>query len=543
MARNLVADEIFAAMSDQLLGEQVLVLFHYDDFDRLAGNRVGNADSAHFQHAGVQRDDILDFIGIDVEAGDEDHVLLAVDNAHIAPVVDGRYIARAQKAVGSEDFGGFVRTPPIATHYLWAFDAEFSGFADRQFIAFIVADRNIGMRQRYADRAIKGLEIERVDDGGGRGFGEAIAFNQDRSRDGKPAIRHRLLHRHAAAHHDFQLGEIESAEGGVVEQRIEQGVHADQGGERMFCQRLDEAGDVAGIGDQQAARAEPEEDQATHRQGEYVVERQGDDDDLGALFDERPHPRVALLQIGDEIAMREFGAFRRAGRAAGILQQSQIVRPEIDRPQRRPPAKAQGFGKRNRVFQVEARRRALHIFDDEINKLGAGRAEQVADPHGDDMPHGRAIDDLSQCAGEILQDDNGFRLGIAQLMLEFARAIERVDIDDDIAGAERAKEGDRILQQVGRHQRHPRAARQFGDVLQIGAESLRQLAQPRKGERRAHADKGRPVGKSRRALFEKVAQRAKCADVDLRVHAFRIFRKPYPFHSALLFFLILVIAP
>ena len=46
--------------------------------------RVRHADHGAFQHAGMARDHFLDLVRIDVEAGDEDHVLLAVDDLGVA---------------------------------------------------------------------------------------------------------------------------------------------------------------------------------------------------------------------------------------------------------------------------------------------------------------------------------------------------------------------------------------------------------------------------------------------------------------------------
>ncbi len=45
---------------------------------------VRHADRGDFQHARMQRDDLLQLVRIDVEAGDEDHVLLAVDDLGVA---------------------------------------------------------------------------------------------------------------------------------------------------------------------------------------------------------------------------------------------------------------------------------------------------------------------------------------------------------------------------------------------------------------------------------------------------------------------------
>ena len=87
-----------------------------------------------------------------------------------------------------------------------------------------------------------------------------------------------LLHRHAAAERQDQRLEVELAEILVVEQRVEQRVEAREDVERVLLQFLDEARNVARIGDQDVLRALLHAHQRVHRQREDVVERQRADD-------------------------------------------------------------------------------------------------------------------------------------------------------------------------------------------------------------------------------------------------------------------------
>ena len=70
-------------------------------------------------------------------------------------------------------------------------------------------------------------------------------------------------------------------------------------------------------------------------------------------------------------------------------------------------------------------------------------------------------EDLRESRGEILQDDDGLGAGIVQLMFELARRIERIAVHHRVAGAQRAEQRDRVLQDVGHHQRDARALRKF----------------------------------------------------------------------------------
>ena len=58
---------------------------------------------------------------------------------------------------------------------------------------------------------------------------------------------------------------------------------------------------------------------------------------------------------------------------------------------------------------------------------------------------------------EIFQDDDGFGARVVQLVLQLARGIQRIDVDDGIAGAQHGGDRDRILQHVRHHDRHARA--------------------------------------------------------------------------------------
>ena len=62
-------------------------------------------------------------------------------------------------------------------------------------------------------------------------------------------------------------------------------------------------------------------------------------------------------------------------------------------------------------------------------------------------------DHLLQRTGEVLDDDDGLGAGILQLVLEFARRVQRIDVDHCHAGAQDADQRHRVLQQIGTHDR------------------------------------------------------------------------------------------
>jgi hypothetical protein len=150
-----------------------------------------------------------------------------------------------------------------------------------------------------------------------------VALDQGRAGDLLPALGHRLLHRHAAADSGFHAAEVELGELRIVEQCVEQRV--DAADHRVLVPRefLHEARDVARIGDQHVLAADHHHHQAVHREREDMVERQRGDDHRPPGH-RRLQPGRVLQQRRDDIAVREDGALRDTGGAAGVLQESDV---------------------------------------------------------------------------------------------------------------------------------------------------------------------------------------------------------------------------
>ena len=65
-------------MSDDLrVSERGIRGLHDEEPDRFAGLLVGHADAGAFGHTQAGSDHRFDLVGIDVESGDQHHVLLA----------------------------------------------------------------------------------------------------------------------------------------------------------------------------------------------------------------------------------------------------------------------------------------------------------------------------------------------------------------------------------------------------------------------------------------------------------------------------------
>ena len=75
---------------------------------------------------------LLDLVRIDVEAGDQDHVLHPVDDLHLPVGQHHRHVAGAEVAVRRHDLRGLVRPLPVAGHDLRTLHAQLAPLAERQ---------------------------------------------------------------------------------------------------------------------------------------------------------------------------------------------------------------------------------------------------------------------------------------------------------------------------------------------------------------------------------------------------------------------------
>ena len=82
---------------------------------------------------------------------------------------------------------------------------------------------------------------------------------------------------------------------------------------------------------------------------------------------------------------------------------------------------------------------------DEIDDRPSGQAQLVARASDDDGPDRRALDRLFERLREVFQHHDRFRARIDELMMELARGVERVAVDDDIAAAQGPEHSNRIL--------------------------------------------------------------------------------------------------
>jgi len=99
-----------------------------------------------------------------------------------------------------------------------------------------------------------------------------------------------------------------------------------------------------------------------------------------------------------------------------------------------------------------------HVPDREVDEPPLPKTKQVTRSHQHDVPDIGPVDDIRQCAGEVLQDQDRLRPRIAELVLELPRRVQGVHVDDRETCAKNGGDRHHVLGQVGHHQRDTGAA-------------------------------------------------------------------------------------
>jgi hypothetical protein len=170
------------------------------------------------------------------------------------------------------------------------------------------------------------------------------------------------------------------------------------------------------------------------------------------------------------------------------------------------------------------------VLQDEVHDERLREAQQVAELRRDDGLHAGLPDDLLERVGEVLEDHDRFRSRVVELVLELARRVERVAVDDHHPGAQHAEERDRVLQRVGHHERDARALLEAGAILQPGCEIAREPVELGEREGRIHARERRERCETLAALHENVADAREFVGVDLGRNPRRVRLEPDFFH-------------
>ncbi len=225
----------------------------------------------------------------------------------------------------------------------------------------------------------------------------------------------------------------------------------------LVLQGLDEARDVARIGDQQLASADPRHQQRADREREDVIERQ-----------RRHHHMVRRARRRTGASRPRTGArWRpRCGGAAMAPLATPVVPPVYCRNAMSSGETATGLRlalrtlrddglEGDRLRQLERLHRLLHVPRNQIDDR-ALEAEQIAGrrPATTRSSFSSGSASCTVCR-EVLEHEQEACAGILELMGELARRVERVDVDHGAAGQQDAEQDRRIGHHVRQHDRDP----------------------------------------------------------------------------------------
>ena len=346
-----------------------------------------------------------------------------------------------------------------------------------------------------------------------------------------PALRHSPLHRHASRDCELELREIDRLEARRIQQAVVEGVDAGHYGEAELGDSLDEGRYVARIGDEHVERAVLHPGETIRDERKDMVERQRGDEDFTTRLELSADPGRSLLEIGDHVAVTQHGAFGDAGRAAGVLQEREVPAAGRGGPQGLPCSFLEGTRERDRARQPERGHQLLHPPHHEIDQRRFREAESIPHADEDHVLNLGASDDLGEGVREVLDDDDGPRARVVELVFEFARGVERVGVDDGEAGEQHAEDRDRVGEQIRHHDRDA-VARVEAEPLQVSGECPRPLVHLAVRDGDVEVRVGRPVGEAPHALLVQRHDRFVGVDVRLGRHSRRITPEPNLFHAA-----------
>src|SRR5581483_9471907 len=147
-------------------------------------DRIRLPDRGAVHDRGVRGERLLDLARVHLEAGDDDHLLLAVDDRVVAVLVDGRDVAGVQPAVADRRLR-LVGTVVVAVHELRAAQYELARLADAELPLprLAVDDLALDVRVRDPDRPdlLLPLPVERVAVRDRRRLGEAVPLDEIRA--------------------------------------------------------------------------------------------------------------------------------------------------------------------------------------------------------------------------------------------------------------------------------------------------------------------------------------------------------------------------
>ncbi len=192
-----------------------------------------------------------------------------------------------------------------------------------------------------------------------------------------------------------------------------------------------------------------------HREGEAqresvgVEHRQDGVDDAAFAAADRGHPRARLLDVREQVAMRERRALRCARRAARVLDDREIVGGRLGVGGRKRRRSGHLLpGDRTADARGESLPRLPRLGDRQAQGEPRQEGHGLGDVDGDegrDLQIGR---ELLHGRDDLAPHDGVLGAVVLELLAQLTRGVERVVLDDDGAEPQDRVEGDDVLRAV-----------------------------------------------------------------------------------------------
>jgi hypothetical protein len=209
----------------------------------------------------------------------------------------------------------------------------------------------------------------------------------------------------------------------------------------------------------------------------------------------------------------------------GVLQDSQVVRPQGDRAQGQAGPGGQRLIKAHRLRQLKGRHQLFDLAHHMVDQSAFEPAQAVAHGAQHHMANGRLRQALLQCGGKIFDDENRLGAGIVELVLQLTRRVQGVDVNDHKAGPQNSRHRDRVLQYIGQHHSHPVPAGQT-QGLQVSRQGQTLAIELGVAELFAHRGESNLVTVAPESFFKQAHQRPIGVNVNVCRHSDGISRQP-----------------
>src|SRR5229473_718264 len=270
------------------------------------------ADGGMFQKEG------FDFGGRDGESFVLDHLFAAVEDVVEAVGVAAHDVAGEVPAIAKNGGGGFWLLP-VSEHDLRAAHNEFAGLARRDLIPVKINDATIRENQWLSNGSgavhFRWSDVADVSDG--RSFGHAVSLDDANAGEIGHASGEFGSERRGAALDpaNFVILWEDASFGGLAE-RIDGGRDHGHHGDAFLKQK---SAQLLGVEARHQNQRRAERERKSQRHGESVDVVKGEEAEHDIIGCEHRRIRTEdLIDIRDQVVVREHHAFRQSGGAAGV---------------------------------------------------------------------------------------------------------------------------------------------------------------------------------------------------------------------------------